>query len=109
CLAAWAVTSIPRGRATTKYWIWVATTLNFIMPLGALVDGLWKSHLSWATPLPIVGAPAATITEGPNAIVLFAVWVAGTALMFIRIYLRLRADRDNTRGVSGRIAQKTDF
>lgn len=111
CLAAWVVTSTPRVRTTTKYWIWVATALNFIAPVGALVDKLWKSHLSWATPLPMIGGPAATITQSPSGIVLFAVWSVGAALMFTRLYLRLRADRCENRGAPGPSAlnSKTDF
>src|SRR6266699_6389349 len=46
--AAWALTSILGGSATTKYWIWVATSLNFILPVGAVLDKFWSSHLSWA-------------------------------------------------------------
>jgi len=70
CLAAWILTSIPRGSATTKYWIWVATSLNFMLPLGAVIDKFWKSHLLWATPLPMIGGPALTITQGSTAVVL---------------------------------------
>jgi beta-lactamase regulating signal transducer with metallopeptidase domain len=111
CLAAWVVTSIPRGWATTKHWIWVATALNFIAPVGALVDKLWKSHLSWAAPLPMIGGPAATITQGPGGMVLFAVWFAGAALMFARLYLRLRADCDESRRAPGpaALSRKADF
>lgn len=111
CLVAWVVTSSSRVRATTKYWIWVATALNFIAPIGALFDKLWKSHLSWATPLPMIGGPAATITEGPNSIVFFVVWSVGAALMFTRLYLRLRADRHENRDGLGPSAlnPKTDF
>jgi hypothetical protein len=35
--AAWVLTSILRASATTKYWIWVATAFNFIVPSGALI------------------------------------------------------------------------
>ena len=45
--AAWALTSILRASATSKYWIWVATALNFIVPSGALIDKLWAPHLAW--------------------------------------------------------------
>ncbi len=44
-LAAWALTSIRGGSATTKHWIWVATSLNFILPMGAVLDKLWAPHL----------------------------------------------------------------
>jgi len=92
CLAAWILTSIPRGSATTKYWIWVATSLNFMLPLGAVIDKFWKSHLFWATPLPMIGGPALAITQGSTAVVLFAIWLLGAGLMFTRLYVRLCAD-----------------
>ena len=100
CLLAWILTSIPRGRGTTKYWIWVATTLNFITPLGAVVDRLWRTQLGWATPLPMIGQPALTIAQGPNSGLLFAIWSLGACLMFVRLFLRLRADRRETRQLS---------
>ena len=97
CLLAWLLTSIPRGRATTKYWIWVATALNFITPLGAIADGLGRSHLRWATPLPLIGGPAFAITHGTNAPLLFSIWLVGVSVMFIRLFSRLRAERHETR------------
>src|SRR5437763_2697268 len=93
CLAAWILTSIPRCSATTKYWIWVATSLNFMLPLGAVIDKFWKSYLWWATPLPIIGGPAVAITRGSTAVVLFGIWLLGASLMLMRLYLRLRTDR----------------
>ena len=98
CLIAWLLTSIPRGRTTTKYWIWVATTLNFIVPLGAIADELGRGHLGWATPLPLIGGPASAITQGPNGGLLFGIWLLGASLMFIRFISRLHADRANARG-----------
>ena len=40
-LAASLLISLPRGSATTKYWIWTATAVNFFLPLGAILDRLW--------------------------------------------------------------------
>jgi beta-lactamase regulating signal transducer with metallopeptidase domain len=97
CLLAWLLTSIPRGRATTKYWIWVATTLNFITPLGAIADRLARGHLGWATPLPLIGEPALSITQGSNAALFFAIWLFGASLMSFRLFCRLRADRQDAR------------
>ena len=37
-VAAWILTSIRGGSATTKYWIWVVTSLNFILPLSPVLD-----------------------------------------------------------------------
>jgi beta-lactamase regulating signal transducer with metallopeptidase domain len=98
CLLTWLLTAIPRGRTTTKYWIWVAATLNFMIPLGAVADSLGRTHLGWATPLPIIGGPALAVTQGPNATLLFAIWLLGASLMSIRLIWRLRADSCNARG-----------
>ena len=100
-LAAWMLTSIPRGSATTKYWIWVATSLNFILPMGAVLDRLWASHLSWATPLGVMGEVGAGISENkPLAAALCVVWLLGAALMFTRLGLRIRADRRDARATT---------
>jgi hypothetical protein len=47
-LAAWTLTSMVRGTAAIKYWIWVATSLNFVLPLGAVLDKSLAAHLSFA-------------------------------------------------------------
>jgi beta-lactamase regulating signal transducer with metallopeptidase domain len=92
-LAAWALTSIRGGSATTKYWIWVATSLNFVLPIGAVADKLWASHLSWAAPLGIIGGFANTISQGWTAAILSVVWLLGATLMVMRLSLRIRAER----------------
>src|SRR5215470_19360969 len=76
-LAALLLTSIRRGSATTKYWIWVAASLNFILPLGALLDWIWSSQLSWARPLGVFGDAAAKISEGRTAMIAGVVWLIG--------------------------------
>jgi bla regulator protein blaR1 len=92
--AAWLLTSIPRGSATTKHWIWLATSLNFILPLGALLDKLLARHLTWASPLALIGGVGLRIAEDAGlASALGAVWLLGAALMFTRLCLRLRAER----------------
>jgi beta-lactamase regulating signal transducer with metallopeptidase domain len=98
---AFVLTSIPRASATTKYWIWVATALNFIFPLGAIVDKLWTSHLAWATPLGVVGGAAARVTRSPAAGALSVVWMLGATLMFARLCLRIRAERGDAHAVDG--------
>jgi beta-lactamase regulating signal transducer with metallopeptidase domain len=97
CLAAWALTSIRGSSATTRYWIWVATALNFILPLGAVIDRIWTSDLSWAAPLKIMGHFANSISEGPIAQFLFVTWLLGAILMFARLCLRIRAERSIAR------------
>ena len=50
-LAAWTLTSLWRGAATAKYWIWVATSLNFLVPFAGFFNGFGASRISWATQL----------------------------------------------------------
>jgi len=92
-LAAWLLTSISRASATAKYWIWVATSLNFILPLGAVLDKVFSSHLSWAKPLGAIGVLGAVVSENASlAVVLAVVWLLGATLMFTRLCLRIRAE-----------------
>jgi beta-lactamase regulating signal transducer with metallopeptidase domain len=93
CLLAWILTSVRRGGATAKYWIWVATTLNFVTPLGAVADGVWSTHLGWATPMLMMGDSAGWLTRGPLARLFLGVWIFGATAMSIRLVLRLRSDR----------------
>jgi beta-lactamase regulating signal transducer with metallopeptidase domain len=98
-LAAWALTSIPRGSATTKYWIWLATSINFILPVGALLDRLLAPHLSWARPLSVIGAAGAGIAQNATAAaVLGGAWLLGASLMLTRLSLRIRAEHRDARG-----------
>ena len=93
-VAAWLLTSIPRGSATTKHWIWLATSLNFMLPLGALLDKLLARHLTWASPLAFIGGVGLRIAEDARLVsVLGAVWLLGAAVMFTRLCLRLRVER----------------
>ena len=96
-VAAWLLTSIRRASATTKYWIWVATALNFILPMGAVLDKLWAAHLSWATPLGFFGDAANSISRDTTAVVLSVVWLLGAAAMGTRLCLRIRAERRGQR------------
>jgi beta-lactamase regulating signal transducer with metallopeptidase domain len=90
-LAAWTLTSFVRGTATTKYWIWVATSLNFVLPLGAVLDKSLAAHLSWAKPLGVIGDAGLRIAD--NATMVGLVWFLGAMLMAGRLCLRIRADR----------------
>jgi beta-lactamase regulating signal transducer with metallopeptidase domain len=101
--AAWMLTVTLRASATAKYWIWVATLLNFVLPLGALIDKLLAAHLHWARPLGIIGDAAFRITQpGMTATVLGALWLTGAGAMFARLYFRLRRDFLATTEVSAR-------
>lgn len=105
--AAWVLTSIRGGSATTKYWIWVATSLNFIVPSGAVLDRLGASHLAWATPLGVIGDLAASMSRGPAALVLCLVWLLGASLMVTRLCLRIRADHRDAQSTAGQGALNT--
>lgn len=94
-IAAWMLTLIGRSSATTKYWLWVATSVNFVLPLGAVLDRLLAAHLSWATPLGGIGDAGLRIAD--NAVVVGTLWSVGAILMATRLYLRIRADRGSGR------------
>jgi beta-lactamase regulating signal transducer with metallopeptidase domain len=91
--SAWALTSILRASATTKYWIWVATAFNLVLPSGALIDKLWAPHLTWARPLAAIGAPVWDMTQGRTAVILGVIWMTGALSMLSRLILRLRRER----------------
>jgi beta-lactamase regulating signal transducer with metallopeptidase domain len=96
-LVALVLTSIHRDSATTKYWIWVVTMLNFFLPLGAVVDKLLAAHLGWATPLGIIGEVANRMSLSP---VVWMVWSIGTILMLMRLFFRIRAGRRGDRSAA---------
>jgi beta-lactamase regulating signal transducer with metallopeptidase domain len=104
---AWALTSIPGGSATPKYWIWVATSLNFILPVGAVLDKLWAPRLSWAAPLGIIGDFANTISQGRTATILSVVWLLCATLMLTRLCLRIRTERRDTSATAGQSARQS--
>lgn len=106
-LAAWTLTSIFRGTATTKYWVWVATSLNFILPLGAILDKSLAAHLSWAKPLGVIGDAGLRIAD--NATMIGAVWLLGATLMGARLYWRIRADRRDAHPGQSAADSKRDF
>ena len=86
-LAAWALTTVPRGSATTKYWIWTATSVNFFLPVGAILDRLWATHLSWARPLGSIGGPIHDFLQNAAAAALLGVvWLLGATLMLVRLW-----------------------
>jgi len=103
CLAAWALTSIRGASATWKYWIWVATSVNFMVPLGGFFNGFGASRVSWATQLG--GLDDVGIGISRNLIagaVLSGVWLCGAAFMFARLLMRLPRDRRDESTAGGR-------
>jgi len=103
CLAAWALTSIRGASATWKYWIWVVTSVNFIVPLGGFFNGFGASRVSWATQLG--GLDDVGIGISRNLIagaVLIGVWLCGAAFMFARLLVRVHQDRRHESTADGR-------
>ena len=90
--AAWLLTSIPGASATTKYWVWVVTAFNFVLPVGAVIDKLWALHFTWAAPLGAIGSPVWDMTQGRTGIALALIWVAGALAMLARLIFRLRRE-----------------
>jgi bla regulator protein blaR1 len=94
CLAAWVLTSIWNGAATAKYWIWVATSLNFLVPLGGFFNDFGGSRVPWATQLAGLDDVGIGISRNLTAgAVLLGVWLCGAGFMLARLLVRLRQDR----------------
>ncbi len=99
-IAALVLTSVPHGSATTKYWIWLATSLNFALPSGALFDKLFAQHLSFARPLGFIGDVGVKIAESHRiSLALSIVWLLGSFLTASRLYLRVRNERRHLRQI----------
>jgi len=92
--AAWVLTSFRHASATTKYWLWVVTVFNFVVPTGAVIDKLWAPHLAWAAPLGAIGGPVWDMTQGRTAVVLALIWITGALTMLVRLMSRLRGERE---------------
>jgi beta-lactamase regulating signal transducer with metallopeptidase domain len=91
--AAWVLTSFRRASATTKYWLWVVTVFNFVVPAGAVIDKLWAPHLAWAAPLDAIGGPVWDMTQGRTAVVLAVTWMTGALTMLVRLIAHLCRER----------------
>lgn len=98
CLAAWILTSTWSGAATAKYWIWVATSLNFLVPLGGFFNGFGAARISWATQLAGLDSIGIGVSRNLTAgALLFGVWLCGAVLMGTRLAARLARDWRETR------------
>jgi beta-lactamase regulating signal transducer with metallopeptidase domain len=94
CLAAWVLTSLWKGNATWKYWIWVATSLNFLVPLGGFFDRFGASPVSWARQLGGLDDVGIGISRNLTVgAVLLGAWLLGTLCMLARLLLRMRHER----------------
>jgi len=89
--AAWVLTRLERGSAAAKYWVWVATSLNFVLPLGAILDRSLATHLAWARPLGAIGELGVRVAD--HAVLVGSVWLLGAVVMAVRLALRIRACR----------------
>src|SRR5262249_11232143 len=98
CLTAWALTSIRSANATWKYWIWVATSVNFILPLAGFFNGFAAARVSWATQLGGLDGIGIGISRNlPVAAVLFIVWLLGAAVMLARLLVQLQLSDSGTK------------
>lgn len=103
CLGAWALTSIQGATATWKYWIWVATSINFMVPLGGFFNGFGASRVSWATQIHGLDDIGIGVSRHLTAAaVLFGVWLFGAAVMVARLTVRLHRDRRDTNAAGDR-------
>lgn len=100
-LAAWALTSSRHGTATAKYWIWVATSINFVLPLSVVLDGLRAPRPSWIPPLNTGGLGSGLLRTAPSPAILGVVWLIGALLMVGRLCLRIHVDRRQARSTAG--------
>ena len=91
--AAWLLTLIRSASPTTKYWMWVVSAFNFVVPVGAVVDKLWAAHLAWAAPLGAIGDPIWKVTQGRPAAVLAVIWITGALAMLTRLICRVHRER----------------
>jgi beta-lactamase regulating signal transducer with metallopeptidase domain len=94
CCAAWAVTSLQTGRATWRYWVWVATALNFIVPFAGFMDRFGATRIVWATQLRGLDDIGIGVSRHPAlASLLLGVWLSGATYMAARLILRIVRDR----------------
>jgi beta-lactamase regulating signal transducer with metallopeptidase domain len=88
------LTLVVRHNYTAKYWVWVATSLNFVLPLGAVLDKSFAAHLSWAKPLGVIGEAGLRVAD--HATIVGAVWLMGALAMAGRLCLRVRVAYRNS-------------
>jgi Zn-dependent protease with chaperone function len=91
-VVSWAITSFRGVSATAKYWIWVATSLNFALPFALLSWRFWPRNAT-------VGIfPHALLATGLNVrvrtlAVFWLIWAIGATLMVVRLIVRVRDER----------------
>lgn len=95
-VAAALLTCIRGASATAKYWIWVLTAFNFVVPSGAIIDKLFAPHLMWARPLGGVSGLVWNMTQGRTALLLGVIWIAGAFILLMRLMSRVRSERSES-------------
>lgn len=96
CIAAWILTSLWNGNATWKYWIWVATSLNFVVPVGGFCNRFGASPVAWARQLSGLDSIGIGISRHLTlGALLFGIWLCGAGFMAARL-LRMWRDRCET-------------
>ena len=100
-LGAWVLTTRSRASVTAKLWIWTAASLNFVLPLGGVVDGFGARELSWAQQLVPLASLDLTLAHHPRVVtVAGGVYLGGAMLLLLRLCQRIRAER---RAAPGRV------
>lgn len=93
-LGAWALTSLRGGSVTARFWIWTATSLNFVVPVGGFIDRFGAQELTGAKQLASLAAFDLTLARHLLIVALLsALWVAGALLMLLRLLVRIRRER----------------
>jgi len=93
-LGAWVLTRQSHVSATVKLWIWTAASLNFVLPLGGLVDGFGARDLPGAQQLAALASLDLTLAHHLQALaVAGGVYLGGATLLLLRLCRRLHAER----------------
>lgn len=105
CVAAWVLTSLWKGGETVKYWIWVVTSINFMVPFAGFFNGFGSAHLSWASQLAGLDSVGYDLSQNLSAgAVLVGVWLCGAAFMALRLLVRLPRSSGSQGTTDGRNA-----
>jgi beta-lactamase regulating signal transducer with metallopeptidase domain len=93
-LGAWALTSLRGTSVTAKFWIWTAASLNFIVPLGGLIDGFGAQDIPGAQQLaPLASLDLALARHLSLVALLSGLWLAGALLVLLRLVVRISRER----------------
>jgi beta-lactamase regulating signal transducer with metallopeptidase domain len=92
---AWALTSLRSASVTTKFWVWTATSLNFVLPIGGFIDRFGAAEFPGARQLgPLVAFDLRLPQHPLLAALLCVLWLGGAVLMLLRLTVRIVRERD---------------